>query len=354
MNSANLLSGPHSIAFDITNRCNLRCLHCFNSSGENDVMLRELDDDTVLSAMKSFCNLHLYSFCFCGGEALLRKNVVLQALHLLTESGIKCNLVSNGLLADQTTLNALCEAGLRGIQFSIDGQRDSHDRMRGLPGLFNRVLDAVNTTLSSTTLHVSVAFCPTSFNIPDFEPLCTILRNLLRDAGRQDRIDIRVQPLMLLGRARRNPDIRPTVEQYRNLVHTINRLRFDPFYRGWFTFEWGDPIDHLIRYPTIDSEMDQISIHANGDIVASPYIPLIVGNIQEHTIEEYYAAGLGHIWNKAVVRTLANRMHSIDEMETVSSLIADVNMKEDLRIDLIDDDLDDLSILPPTIRLEVQ
>ena len=42
---------------------------------------------------------------------------------------------------------------------------------------------------------------------------------------------------------------------------------------------------------------------------------------------------------------LTNRMHSIDEMEEISSLIADINMDGDLYIDLIDDDLGDLSVL---------
>lgn len=33
-----ILRAPHQVSFDITNKCNLRCLHCFNSSGENDVV----------------------------------------------------------------------------------------------------------------------------------------------------------------------------------------------------------------------------------------------------------------------------------------------------------------------------
>ena len=30
--------GPYQLALDITNKCNLRCLHCYNASGENRVM----------------------------------------------------------------------------------------------------------------------------------------------------------------------------------------------------------------------------------------------------------------------------------------------------------------------------
>lgn len=44
----NYLIGPHQMAFDITNKCNLRCLHCFNSSGENAIINDELTDYEVV------------------------------------------------------------------------------------------------------------------------------------------------------------------------------------------------------------------------------------------------------------------------------------------------------------------
>lgn len=110
-------------------------------------------------------------------------------------------------------------------------------------------------------------------------------------------------------------------------------------------FEWGDPIDHLVRFPQLQMQFDQVAIHANGDIVASPYIPLIIGNVRKHSLQEYYDAGMATVWDKPVITALANRMHSIDEMEEISSLIADIYMDGDLYIDLIDDDLGDLSVL---------
>ena len=51
-------------------------------------------------------------------------------------------------------------------------------------------------------------------------------------------------------------------------------------------FEWGDPIDHLVRFPQLQMQFDQVAIHANGDIVVSPYIPLIIGNVRKHSLQE--------------------------------------------------------------------
>ena len=141
-----IIGAPHSVALDITNKCNLRCLHCFNNSGENDVVANELSDNEVLELVDSICQMHPFSFCFCGGETLLRKDLVIESLRRLSASGVKCNLVSNGLLANSNTLHELERAGLNGIQFSLDGLRDSHEHMRGLSGLYDRVLDAIDIT----------------------------------------------------------------------------------------------------------------------------------------------------------------------------------------------------------------
>ncbi len=39
--------------------------------------------------------------------------------------------------------------------------------------------------------------------------------------------------------------------------------------------EFGDPIDHLVRFPQLQMQFDQVAIHANGEIVVSPFIPHI-------------------------------------------------------------------------------
>ena len=34
LNHYRLMHGPIMVSFDITQRCNLRCVHCFNNSGD--------------------------------------------------------------------------------------------------------------------------------------------------------------------------------------------------------------------------------------------------------------------------------------------------------------------------------
>lgn len=58
--------GPIQIGFDVTNRCNFRCLHCFNESGEVDSS-NELNDKEVEKLFDEIIEIKPYSICFCGG-----------------------------------------------------------------------------------------------------------------------------------------------------------------------------------------------------------------------------------------------------------------------------------------------
>lgn len=133
-----------------------------------------------LELVDSICQMHPFSFCFCGGETLLRKDLVIESLRRLSASGVKCNLVSNGSLANSNTLHELERAGLNGIQFSLDGLRDSHEHMRGLSGLYDRVLDAIDITLNETSLHLRL---PLSDIVQ-----CRRFQTSLHDASRQAEI----------------------------------------------------------------------------------------------------------------------------------------------------------------------
>ena len=55
---------------------------------------------------------------------------IFDSLKILTENGIRTSMVTNGLLATEDTLARLDELGLNSIQFSLDGNKASHDKLR--------------------------------------------------------------------------------------------------------------------------------------------------------------------------------------------------------------------------------
>ena len=335
-----ILIGPHQMSLDITNKCNLRCLHCYNSSGENLMIDNELSDSEILKFIDDVSEFKLYNFCFCGGEPLVRKDLLIECTKRLKANGtFKVSMVTNGIFLDKETINQLKVAGVDRIQVSLDGAAPAtHDRLRNKPGAFEKTIQGIKN-LVEAGYDPNIAFTPTSFNIQELKEVYNLLISLGLKTG-----EIRTQPLMLLGRADRNQEsLQATEIQYRQLVkeiHQLNELKLGP------TISWGDPIDHLIRFRTIIKHcVDNCVILANGDISLSPYIPLIVGNIRKHSIIDYWNNGLAKVWEFNIPKELAKNVVSISDMNKRSGNLPKVIEEKSLFIDLIDDDLNDMSII---------
>ncbi|URZ09327.1 radical SAM protein [Clostridium felsineum] len=339
-----ILVGPHQMSLDITNKCNLRCLHCYNASGENLIINNELTDTEVLDFIDDISKLKLFNFCFCGGEPLLRKDLLIEATKRLKSNGTNMiSMVTNATLMDKKTAKNLKDAGVDRIQISVDGARPcTHDKLRNKSGAFEKTLQGIKN-LFEIGYDPSFAFTPTSFNIDEFEDVYNLLVSLGAKKG-----EIRTQPLMLLGRASKNLDtIAPSNLQYRQLVkkiYKINSLKKGP------KIQWGDPIDHLIRFRTLVKSnpnicIDNCVILANGDISLSPYIPLVVGNIKKHSIIEYWNKGLPRAWEYTIPRELAKNIVCIADMKKKIPNMPKVIEEKNLFIDLIDDNLNDITFI---------
>ena len=66
---------PVGVSIDITNRCNLKCKHCYFLRQNYKA---ELDDNAWLNKIKDIKNQYknLLQASWCGGEPLLRKGLI--------------------------------------------------------------------------------------------------------------------------------------------------------------------------------------------------------------------------------------------------------------------------------------
>ncbi len=328
---ARILRGPHQWAFDLTNKCNFRCLHCFNRSGENYVSKDELKDSEILRFIKDVAEMKPFNFCFCGGEPLLRKEVLCQAAKLLAKVGSMVSLVTNGSLVTQRIAKELFESGVNNVQVSLDGARaETHERLRQYKNSFELAIDAISYFREVGMKDISVAFTPTIFNCSEFEETFHIVRKL-------GALQVRAQPIMILGRTQLHlKELIPTSLQYRELVRTITRLqrKYGP------GAVWGDPVDHLIRFRTLAKHcINMVDVRANGDIIPSPYLPLTVGNIRRHSIRKYWDVGLVRIWELSIVQKTAERIWSVSDFGKREKDMPTVWFDKNIEVDIINDRL---------------
>lgn len=142
-----LSAPPTRVQLHLTRRCNLRCFMCQQNRGSEGSEMayydpaRELPPAAwfdILDRVASFRpEIHII-----GGEPTVYKDwveVVAEAKRL----GLHVHLQTNGVLIKRAA-ERLVEVGLDYITVSLDGLRETHDAIRGVPGSFDRIVAGVS------------------------------------------------------------------------------------------------------------------------------------------------------------------------------------------------------------------
>lgn len=124
----NMFSFFDVVYLELTRACNLKCIHCLNNSGikQKD----ELTKEDLLKLIKNFSSLGVQEIRFTGGEPLLF-NGIYDLIRFATEEGICTSLGTNGTLVTKEVAKKLKESGLKKVVVSIDGNKKTHDKIRG-------------------------------------------------------------------------------------------------------------------------------------------------------------------------------------------------------------------------------
>lgn len=333
INYQRALRGPYEIAVDVTSKCNYRCLHCYNSSGNNPFIENELTDEELLKLTSDIAGLNPNSFCICGGEPLIRIELLYKMADMLHDSGINdISIVTNGYYLTEDIAKNLINHHINRIQISLDGSDAATCfKLRQNENAFERAINALKIARNAHFLETNIAFCPTKFNIDQFMNVYKICCDLKVNM-------MRVQPLMVIGRSRNNVDkILPSQSDYVRLCKILFSVERNPEYLENTQISWGDPIDHLFRFREEKNMLATfISLKSNGNIEVSPYLPITVGNIRRHSLQEYWKAGLGCVWLLDVVKKLSNNIYSVADMGKQIDGVPLTWIEDDIDYDIIE------------------
>lgn len=131
---------PRYAVWELTLRCDQKCLHCGSRAGA--ARPRELSTDEALALVAELRALGVGEVTLIGGEAYLRDDFILIA-RAIREAGMDCTMTTGGLALTPARCEALAAAGVRSVSVSIDGTEAAHDHLRGVPGSFRRALLAL-------------------------------------------------------------------------------------------------------------------------------------------------------------------------------------------------------------------
>ena len=156
-----------SFVFEVTQRCNHDCLHCYNAwknpveypmgelpTAETLAMLGKLLDETQASLVS-----------LSGGEPLLRADIH-EIIDFLVGRGISINLICNGSLLDEAAIDRLSPGRVTIFELPLlSSEREIHDRMSGSQGAFDKVTEAV-AELKLREERIVGVFVATRLNLP--------------------------------------------------------------------------------------------------------------------------------------------------------------------------------------------
>lgn len=130
---------PRYCVWELTLACNMRCIHCGSAAGATRA--EELTGDEALALADELATLGARRVTLSGGELLLRDDWHLIAERLIRR-GVRVGIITNGFLIGRHIERIRELRRLEVIGISIDGTRETHDAIRGVPGSWDRVVEA--------------------------------------------------------------------------------------------------------------------------------------------------------------------------------------------------------------------
>ena len=129
------------LAWEVTRKCNLRCVHCRSDLGHpGDREFTTEEGKAFLAGLAAWCHPVVV---LSGGEPLLRPDLFALARHG-SSLGLKMAMATNGVLVTEACCREILDSGIKMVSLSLDGATAAtHDEFRGQPGAFDGTLRAM-------------------------------------------------------------------------------------------------------------------------------------------------------------------------------------------------------------------
>ncbi|MCK8828087.1 radical SAM protein [Natroniella acetigena] len=278
---------PMGIQYELTTKCNMKCIHCYNKSGETDNSLMKIDDWIELTK-DLIKNGGLFQCIISGGEPLLLGDNLLKIMDLLHNDNTVFTLISNGYLLDEEWIKKLAKYRFNRFQISIDNSiEEEHDQFRQKKGSWRRAVKAAYLA-SENNFPLVIASSVTPQNIVRMKDMAELAYNL----GASSLI---FGKIMLSGRAAENNNIILKEEQEEQFLRNVEILRRE--YLGSMNIQVSSNLkNQLERLRT--TPMSGVIIRPNGDVRLDCSLPFVIGNILEDSFKD--------IWNNKAKDSLNN------------------------------------------------
>jgi len=271
---------PWLIEFSVTYRCQCKCPHC--SVGDYLDKARKMDELTgeqIKKVLVQAAKMGIPKVDYFGGEPLLRDDIV-DLVDFGAKQGLYMSVTTNGWLLDKEMARQLRKAGISCINISLDSvSPEKHNRLRGLPGLYDKVMDGVRycyeegipCILSTYVTRNRIKNFATG---PTDDSQLTRMINLARDLRAAG---LRILFPIISGRWEQNKAKEFSEEESRLVIENIDHSL--AFIEGAYSVKSNKKVCQSLH-----GKMFNISPY--GDVQLCVTFPDAFGNIKENSLQE--------------------------------------------------------------------
>jgi radical SAM protein with 4Fe4S-binding SPASM domain len=288
--------------WELTLRCNLRCLHCGATAGS--ARPDELTTAEALRVADELAALKTDEVTLMGGEVFLRPDwlAVAQALRA---GGVQVVVFTNCTLITPERIAQLAALEPRTIGTSIDGGCAAvHDEIRGVPGAFAKTLAAIDD-LQAAGLRVGVITTLTRRNLYELPAIARLL------VGRD--IHWQIQAAGAGGERLDRADLLTPLEFYFAALFIARMRTTYPWavlpVIGAHDFGYCSTRLPSLRVPGqvwagCGAGRDTLGIQSDGSVKGCLSLPgdFVVGNVREQSLVELWEGDTFEAWRQPVTR----------------------------------------------------
>ncbi len=273
----------------ITERCNLRCSHCYQETySRMDTSLQ--DAEKVLIQFKDLVKhinhekLYPAHINFSGGEPFLN-NDFLDILKLVADDGsFSIGILTNGTYIDKGTARILKKLSISFVQLSLDGIKSTHDHIRGKNN-FDATLKAAKI-LVSEGVKTHISFTAHKDNYHEFQSVARTAAKIKAHKVWSDRFLPSGSGKSMQEKVLSADETEEYVKSMFDARSEIEKNIFNKTIVG---------MDRALQFLCAANSpygctagRTLLAIDTNGDVFPCRRMPVVVGNLHETGLTEIY------------------------------------------------------------------
>jgi AdoMet-dependent heme synthase len=167
---------PYIVIWEVTQACDLACVHCRASAQPNRNPL-ELSTEEGKRLIDEIARMQVPVFVLTGGDPIKRPDLF-ELIEHARKVGVRVSLTPSATpLLTREVIHRLKESGLARLAVSLDGShRETHDAFRGMSGSFDRTMEAIEWA-NEIGLPAQINTTFSRNNVQDFDNIAALMKS---------------------------------------------------------------------------------------------------------------------------------------------------------------------------------